>query len=120
MPITPKGEMNDRKGESILKRLKKRRRELKRIDWETVKRVIGTLYYNAGMKKTILATSCSMGYDKCRLYIEWLEMMDLITRELNADGHEELLLTEKGRMLYSTKFNADDFYEKRIDHMENF
>lgn len=120
MRIATRAESKIREGDCILKRLKKSRRELKRIDWETVKRVVGTLYYSTGMKKTILATACSMGYDKCRLYLDWLEMMDLVTKEINADGHEELLLTEKGRLLYSTKFTTESLYEKRIDHLRDF
>ena len=103
-----------------LKQVKKNKRELKRIDWNTVKRVVSTLYHNTRMKKTLLATACSMGYDKCRLYIDWLEMMDLIRREINDDGYEELMLTEKGRSLYSKKFNIENFYGKRIRHMEDF
>lgn len=103
-----------------LGQLKKNKRELKRIDWRTVKRVISTLYHNARMKKTLLATACSMGYDKCRLYIDWLEMMELIRKEMNEDGHEELILTEKGRSLYSKKFNIENFYGRRIQHIEDF
>jgi len=102
-----------------LKQIKKSKRELKRIDWNTVKRVISTLYHNARMKKTLLATACSMGYDKCRLYIDWLEMMELIRKEINDDGFEELILTEKGRALYSKKFNIENFYGKRIHHIED-
>lgn len=53
------------------------------------------------MKKTLLATACNMGYDKCCRYIDWLEMMGLIRKETSDDGYEELLLTEKGRLLYN-------------------
>ena len=102
-----------------MNKLKKNKRELKRIDWKTVNRVISTLYRNARMKKTLLATACSMGYDKCRLYIDWLEMMELIRKEINDEGHEELLLTEKGRSLFSEKFNIENFYEKSIHHIED-
>lgn len=47
-----------------------------------------------------------MGYDKCRRYIDWLEMMELIKREINNDDFEEIILTEKGRSLFRKKFNV--------------
>jgi predicted transcriptional regulator len=81
------------------------RKELKRIDWRTVKRVMSALYENARMKKSFLATACNMGYDKCRLYLDWLEMMELVRREDNEDGFEVIILTERGRSLYNKKFN---------------
>jgi len=103
-----------------LNRLKRTKRELRRIDWKTVKRVVSTLHHNARMKKSLLATTCSMGYDKCRLYIDWLEMMELIRKETNDDGYEELILTEKGRSLYRKKFNVENFYERRSHGIEDF
>jgi predicted transcriptional regulator len=72
----------------------------------TVQKLISALYENTRMKKTLLATSCGMGYDKCRRYIDWLEMMELIKREINNDDDfEEIILTEKGRSLFRNKFN---------------
>jgi predicted transcriptional regulator len=85
----------------------KTQRELKRINWKTVERIVIALYENVRMKKSVLATTCHMGYDKCRLYINWLEMMELIKKEINYDGFEEMILTEKGRTLYRTKFNIE-------------
>lgn len=111
--------MNQIKGELVLNQLKKNKRELKRIDWKTVKRIVSILHNNVRMKKTLLATTCSMGYDKCRLYIDWLEMMDLIRKEINDDGKEELILTEKGRSLYSKKFNIENFYVKQLYRIED-
>lgn len=111
--------MNQFKGELVLSQLKKHKKELKRIDWKTVKRVISSLHHNARMKKTLLATSCNMGYDKCRLYIDWLEMMELVRKEINDEGHEELILTEKGRSLYSKKFNIENFYGKSFHRLED-
>lgn len=102
-----------------MNKVKRSKRELKRIDWKTVRRVISTLHNNARMKKTILATACSMGYDKCRLYIDWLEMMELVKKEVNDEGHEELILTEKGRSLYTRKFNIENFYGKTLQHIED-
>lgn len=95
--------------ESRLNQLKQRKRELKRIDWKTVTRVIITLHQNARMKKTLLASACNMGYDKCRLYINWLEMMELIRKEINDDGYEELILTEKGLSLCNRNLDMENF-----------
>jgi hypothetical protein len=53
-----------------------------------------------------------MGYDKCRLYLDWLEMMELVKREVNEDGFEEIILTEKGRFLRNKKFNTENFYDR--------
>jgi len=102
-----------------LSQLKRSRRELKRIDWKTVKRIVSSLHQNARMKKTLLATECNMGYDKCRLYIDWLEMMELVRKEVNEDGYEEVILTEKGRSLYSKKFNIENFYDRRNHTIED-
>ena len=57
------------------------KKELQRIDWRIVRRLVTSLYYNSRMKKTHIATKCNLGYDKCRLYLDWMEMMDLIKRE---------------------------------------
>lgn len=103
-----------------MNQLKRKKKELKRIDWKTVRRVISTLHRNSRMKKTLLATACSMGYDKCRLYIDWLEMMELVRKEIDEEGREEFILTEKGRSLYSRKFNIENLYEKPIRHIEDF
>lgn len=72
----------------------------------TVKKLIKTLQENTRMKKTLLATTSRMGYDKCRRYIDWLEMMELIKREINDDDFEEIILTEKGHSLFRRKFNT--------------
>ncbi len=92
---------------------KRTRKELKRIDWRTVKHVINALHENTRMKKTFLATTCRMGYDKCKLYLDWLEMMQLIRREKNEDGFEEVILTDKGRSLYLKKFETETILERQ-------
>lgn len=78
------------------------KREIKKIDWNVVKRLVVILWYNSGMKKTNIALKCSMGYDKCVLYLDWLEMMDLIKRKSDENGFETVILSEKG----------NDFYKK--------
>jgi len=60
------------------------------------------------MKKTHIATKCSLAYDKCRLYLEWMDVIDLIKKEFDEDGFEIVLLTERGRSLYRKKFNGNE------------
>ena len=80
------------------------KKELKRIDWNIVKRLVIFLHYNK-MKKTNIAMQCSMSYDKCVLYLNWLEMMDLIKKETDPNGFEVICLNDKGNELYERKFN---------------
>ena len=81
------------------------KRQPKRIDLHVVKRLIKSLYYNARIKKTKIATKCNLGYDKCVLYLNWLEMMDLIDRETDADGFETIVLSERGNDFYKRNLN---------------
>ena len=81
------------------------KKELRRIDWNIVRRLVTSLYYNSKMKKTHIATKCNLGYNKCRLYLDWMEMMELIKRETDEDQFEVIVLTEKGKSLHNRKFN---------------
>ncbi|MGI0060342.1 MAG: hypothetical protein ACREBJ_11315 [Nitrosotalea sp.] len=80
------------------------KKELKRIDWDIVKRVIMLLYHDAKIKRTNLAMKANMSYTKCILYLEWLEMIDLIRIEMDIDGSELIILSDKGRELYERKY----------------
>ena len=60
------------------------------------------------MKKTHISTKCNLGYDKCRLYLEWMDMMDLIRSEVDEDNFEVILLTERSRSLYLKKFKDNE------------
>ena len=80
------------------------KKELKRIDWNIVRRLVKSLYYNNRMKKTHVATKCNLGYAKCRLYLDWMEMMELIKKEIDEDRFEVIILTEKGKALHNRKF----------------
>ncbi|MDE1862779.1 MAG: hypothetical protein KGI33_07695 [Thaumarchaeota archaeon] len=93
---------------------------MRRIDWNTVNRVMGALYGNARMKRTTLATTCSMGYDKCCLYVDWLVMMELVSKERGEEGYEELALTEKGRLIYGKTSKIEKFCGGCIENMEDF
>jgi len=81
------------------------KKELRRIDWKIIRRLIVSLYYNNRMKKTHIATKCNLGYNKCLLYLDWMEMMELIKKETDEDKFEVIILTEKGKSLHNTKFN---------------
>jgi predicted transcriptional regulator len=81
------------------------KKELRRIDWNIVRRLVTSLYYNSRMKKTHIATKCNLGYNKCRLYLDWMEMMELIKRDTDEDQFEVIVLTEKGKSLHNRKFN---------------
>ena len=83
------------------------KKELKRIEWNTVKRIIVFLYYNNRFKKTKIAMQCNMAYDKFLLYLDWMHIMDLIKREIDEDGFEVVILTERGHNLFSTKFQEN-------------
>lgn len=79
-------------------------KELKRINWCIVKKLLKLLYYNGGMKKTHIATKCNLSYDKCRMYLNWMDIMDLIKRETDDNKFEIISLNEKGGDLYTRKF----------------
>ena len=81
------------------------KKELRRIDWQIIRRLVISLYYNSRMKKTHIATKCNLGYEKCRLYLNWMEMMELIKRETDENGFEVIILTDKGKVLHNSKFN---------------
>lgn len=82
---------------------KKTGKELRKIDWHVVKRVVVFLYYNSKTKKTNLATRCNLGYDKCIRYLDWMENMDLIRKE-HKEGAELISLNDKGMEIYEKNF----------------
>ena len=57
------------------------------------------------MKKSHLATKANLGYDKCLLYLNWMEMIDLVTKEVSEDGFERVQLTLKSYELYNKKID---------------
>lgn len=83
---------------------KSQTKQLRKIDWYIVKRLVVYLYYNNKMKRTSLATMCNMSYDKCILYLDWLKIMDLIRKEQNDEGYELISLNEKGMEIYEKNF----------------
>src|SRR5574337_707567 len=81
--------------------IKHYKKELKRIDWDIVKRLIMLLYYESKMKRTNIAMKCKLSYGNCLLYLNWLEIMDLIKKETDTEGFELISLAEKGKDLYT-------------------
>lgn len=66
-----------------------------RIGWKTVLRIIEFLYRNSKSKKTHISLKCNLGYKKCILYLNWLEMMDLI-KYIDTDGSHLIILSDSG------------------------
>ena len=56
------------------------------------------------MKKTKIAMKSALAYDKCKLYLDWMQTMDLIKREVDEEGFQVISLTDKGNELYVTQF----------------
>ena len=76
------------------------KRELKRIEWSIVRRVVTILQSDPRMKKTHIAMKSGLGYDKCMLYLAWMEMLGLIRREKDEEGFQVISLSESGMNLY--------------------
>src|SRR2546428_6036842 len=78
------------------------KKEIRRIDWGVVKRLVKFLYYHRGIKKTNIALKCNLAYNKCVLYLDWLESIDLIQRA-DHDGYAILRLTRRSTDLFNRK-----------------
>lgn len=75
-------------------------KEIKRIDWRIVQRLVYQLYYNREEKRTNLAMKCNLSYDKFVMYLKWLDFMGLISSELDQDGYEVFKLNHRGIDLF--------------------
>lgn len=84
----------------------KNKKELKRIDWSILKRLLRYLRYDGKEKKTNIAMKCHLSYDKLILYLEWLEMLDFIKREQDEDRFERISLNERGMEFYTRKLQS--------------
>jgi predicted transcriptional regulator len=85
-------------------------KELKRIEWGIIVRLVKLLYFNRKIKRTKIAMQCNMSYDKCVLYLDWLEMMDVIEKEIDKEGYTLIQLSERGSDLYQKKFRSLENY----------
>jgi predicted transcriptional regulator len=90
------------------------KKELKRIEWSTVKRIVVFLHYNNKFKRTKIAMRCNMAYDKFLLYLDWLYVMELVTKEIDEDGFEIISLSEGGNSLFSKLQDDKVTLEKEI------
>jgi predicted transcriptional regulator len=80
--------------------MEKSRKIPRRIDTEVVKRIITILHDDGMERKTKMSLKSHLSYDKCLLYLEWLELMGLIRKENDANNFELISLTGKGNELY--------------------
>lgn len=88
----------------------RKKKELQRIDWNVAKRIIIKLHDTGKVTKTNLATKCNLGYDKLVLYLDWLEIMDMITKNTEHDDKlEGISLSEFGMSFCNTKLSVDSF-----------
>jgi len=67
-----------------------------RPDLYVIARIIKTLMDNGGMKKTALATSTGLAYDRLSKYVDWMAEKQLVT----LDGEGEVHLTKLGAETY--------------------
>lgn len=81
---------------------------MKRIQWDIVGRLVVVIRHNPKMKKTKIAMKSGLSYDKCRLYLDWMETLDLIKRQTD-EGFEVITLTHRGNELYATEFENHEF-----------
>jgi predicted transcriptional regulator len=78
------------------------KKELKRIDWDIVKRILHLLYDEGKTKKTHIATKCNLNYDQTILYLEWMTMVNFI-RKISDGKSEAISLSNIGLILYREK-----------------
>jgi len=84
------------------------KKELKRIEWNIVKRLITLLYHNGNLKKTNIAMKSNMSYDKCMLYLNWLIMIDLIKKEKDDNGFDIISLKDRGEKIFHEQIKTSD------------
>ncbi|OLC93249.1 MAG: hypothetical protein AUI92_03265 [Thaumarchaeota archaeon 13_1_40CM_3_38_6] len=87
-----------------MSRLETSKKELTRINWKIVRRIVTFLHYNNRMKKTNIAMRCAMSYDRFIRYLDWMRSIDLVKKELDGGRVELISLSEKGIDLYQSNF----------------
>ena len=83
------------------------KRDLRRIDWNIVKKIMITLSRDSNMKKTNIAMFCGLSYDNCVSYLKWLELLGLIKTEIDKNGFELFGLNSRGMYLCKKEFEHD-------------
>ncbi|MDH5463463.1 MAG: hypothetical protein OEW49_04060 [Nitrosopumilus sp.] len=84
-----------------------KKKELQRIDWSVVKQILTILYFNGEEKKTNMVMKTKLIYDKFVLYLEWLELMNLIKKETDDGGIEIISLSKNGLDLFSRTIRTE-------------
>ena len=90
------------------------KKRLKRIQWDLVGRLIIVIRQDPCLRRTNIAMKSGLAYDKCILYLDWMERMDIIRREISADGTQTIRLAEKGHDLYMTEFSELNAQRKQM------
>lgn len=80
------------------------KKELDRIHWNTVQKIIVLLYRNGMMKKTAISMRCRLRYDRFRLHLDWCESLKLVQTKTGNDGTDLICLTDRGTELYRELF----------------
>lgn len=74
-------------------------RKLKRINMRILERMIIVLRYTK-LKRTNIAMKCNLSYDKCILYLNKLDSLNLVQKEYDGKGYEIYSLNENGIRFY--------------------
>lgn len=90
-------------------RLFVKKKELKRIDWNIVKLLIEFLHYSVKEKKTKIAMKCNLNYEQLTMYLDWLELLEFIRKEIDSKKVEWISLSERGT----------DFYLRKLRNIQN-
>lgn len=85
-------------------------KKIRRVDLEVLERLILVLYENMEEKKTNIARNSKMGYDKCVLYLDVLEMMEFVKK--NNNGKNTFYSLTSTGIIYSHKITNDKYQKK--------
>lgn len=80
-----------------------KKKEIQRIDWNIAKRLIEFLHYNGRERKTKIAMKCNLNYEQLTMYLDWLELLEFIIKEMDNKKVEWICLSEKGMNFYLKK-----------------
>lgn len=71
-------------------------KELERINWKIVQKIVRFLRYSEKTKKTAIALNCNMSYNRCVQYIDWMKKMELVEQEYDGRGLELIHISDRG------------------------
>ncbi|MBM2819258.1 MAG: hypothetical protein HW410_940 [Nitrosarchaeum sp.] len=87
-------------------------KSIRRVDLDVLERLLLVLYKNTEEKKTNIARSSKMGYDKCALYLDVLERMEFAKK--NTNGKNILYSLTSFGINYSQKIMNDKHQNDKI------